>query len=829
MHRSTPIGRNSYILTALTLALTCCGLAQADWPPATRLPQPDVEKVGILPPSVSAERNNEGLWDVTFRYQAEDTPREVSLAGAFNSWSPRSKPLERGSDGIWRVTIMLGAGTYEYKFVRNGGEWIRDPANPDGVPDNHGGQNSVLRLGEMASLRESNAGRGDGKIELAGLQHDAGKPRFVQPLSNGRLLIRLRTLARDVETAQVALKSGPRHDMHVEFEDDLFTHWQALVPLPARARAGHDHEVTYTFVLRDGHRTVSHYNDFTARYRDQDVFRTPEWARHAVWYQIMPDRFRNGSTDNDPDPVRPWRSAWFEASPWEGTDGQTFYKWFVFSRLYGGDIAGMEQQLDYLKELGVNALYLNPVFESESHHKYNATNYLHIDHNLGGGDDYEEIVATEDLDDPSTWKWTTADKRFLQFIKAAHAKGFKVILDGVWNHVGTRHPAFKDVQARGRDSQYADWFEVTSWDPFEYEGWAGHDALPVFAKTAEGLRSQAVKQHIFNVTKRWMDPDGDGDPSDGIDGWRLDVPMEIAMPFWPEWRAVVKGVNPDAYITGEVWDRADAWLEGDKFDAVMNYQFAKAGIRWIVDRRQKITPSQIDRRLAELRMAYPAEATYVMQNLLDSHDTDRIASMCFNPDRDYDGANRIQDNGPDYNGARPDAISYARARLLALLQMTYVGAPMIYYGDEVGMFGADDPTCRKPMLWADLEPYADPQRDFVMTDHLKWYKRIIALRNDHKALRTGDIQTLLTDDQHDIWSFARHEEGEALIIALNASAEDRAIEIPLPEGAPQNWKVLFSGGGEEISYSGEGLDFTAEHSRLKVRVPGLGGTVLMAQ
>ncbi|MEM7518848.1 MAG: alpha-amylase family glycosyl hydrolase, partial [Planctomycetota bacterium] len=137
------------------------------------------------------------------------------------------------------------------------------------------------------------------------------------------------------------------------------------------------------------------------------------------------------------------------------------------------------------------------------------------------------------------------------------ARGIRVVLDGVFNHVGVRHPAFVDVRESGEDSRFADWFEILSFEPFRYAGWAGFGELPVFAKNADGLASAEVEQHVFDVTRRWMDPDGDGDPSDGIDGWRLDVPMEIAMPFWERWRVVVKSANPDAYITGEVWDRAD--------------------------------------------------------------------------------------------------------------------------------------------------------------------------------------------------------------------------------------------------------------------------------
>jgi glycosidase len=315
-----------------------------------------------------------------------------------------------------------------------------------------------------------------------------------------------------------------------------------------------------------------------------------------------------------------------------------------------------------------------------------------------------------------------------------------------------------------------------------------------------------------------MDPNADGDPSDGVDGWRVDVPSDVPLRFWAEWRQLVKGINPDALITGEVWHRADKWLDGYHFDAVMNYEFAKVAVKWIIDRQSKISASAAASRLAELRLAYPLAATYALQNLVDSHDTDRNASMALNPDREYDRQNRLQDSNPDYDNSKPPPEAYARARLVALLQMTYVGAPMIYYGDEVGMWGADDPTCRKPMLWEDLQPYEKPDENFVMKDHLAFYKRVVALRNSHTALRTGSVETLLTDDGADVWAFARADENEMLIVALNASGSQRQVQIPLPDDAPQQWRIVF--GGEGTVQPADG--------KLPARIDALGGVVLHA-
>jgi glycosidase len=796
--------------------------ARADdrWPPAPRLQRPPARDVGLLPSSVSAEPTGDGLWRVRFRYRPRWPVQSVSLAGSFNGWNPRAEPMSGPDEkGTWQAATVLGPGKYQYKFVLDGERWVHDPLNREKIDDNYGGYNSVLLLGRLASMSESDARLGDEDISPIGLLHDPNTPLYFQALKPNQVLVRYRTLAHDATHVWVALRHGNLHAMHVVLEEPLFTTWETRLTLAPKAAAeGDRRSISYTFVLADPTKRVSDPGDYTARLDPARIFRAPQWARHAIWYQIMPDRFRNGSTANDPDPVRPWTSAWFTPAPWEEKDGQTFYEWYVFFRLYGGDIQGIEQKLPYLEKLGVNAIYLNPIFQASTHHKYNAETYLHVDEHLGVVGDYEQILAQEDLLDPATWQWTGSDEVFLRFIEKAHTSGFRVVIDGVFNHVGREHAAFQDVVKNGLGSRYADWFDVTSWEPFKYRGWAGYDSLPVFRKSRSGLASESLKQHIFNVTRRWMDPDGDGDPRDGIDGWRLDVPNEIPAPFWAEWRQLVKSINPDAYISGEIWDRADAWLDGEHFDAVMNYEFARAAVAWICHKEKKIAASEVNRRLAKLRLAYPAAANCVLQNLVDSHDTDRLVSMALNPGRAYDHLNRVQDDNPDYNNAKPGPEEYRRARLVVLLQMTYVGAPMVYYGDEAGMWGADDPTNRKPMLWEDLQPYERPDENFVMKEHLEFYRRAIALRHAHRALRCGSFETLLADDEQDVWAFRRADDAEQVVVVLNASNATRAVAIPKPNGAADGWRVVF----------GRSDALKSAPDELHVRVPGIAGVVLHA-
>jgi glycosidase len=804
----------------LIAALAGAALARAaqEWRPAPPLAVVPDHAAGLLPPSVQAQPVSAGRWRCTFRFKPDAPVKAVTLAGTFNGWNATAMPLGGpDADGARSATVELPAGVHQYKFVVDGDRWCSDPQNPDGVPDGHNGQNSLLRLGRIAHLKESDAKLGDGQIETLAIEHRPDVPLYFQRL-DGKALVRLRTLTHDAEHAWVAFQGGEPAEMTVVDEGQPFSLWETIAPLPTAGAADNAVEIHYTFVLADGELRGSVPEIYGVPVSPPEVFKTPDWAKHAVWYQIMLDRFRNGNPANDPDPVRPWTTEWFTPSPWEGQDGQTFYQHYVFDRFYGGDFDGLEEKLPYLKALGVNALYLLPIFKAQSNHKYNTTNYIHVDDHFGTKGDYDAAAAKEDLTDPATWQWTASDKRFLKFLKVAHQQGFKVIVDGVFNHVGTAHPAFQDVVKNGQKSKYADWFSIVSWTPFKYEGWAGFQSLPVFKKSKDGLASATATKHIFDVTRRWMDPDGDGDPRDGIDGWRLDVPNEISAPFWVQWRKLVRSINPDAYISGEIWERADAWLDGKHFDAVMNYEFARPTVAWICNRSHKITPSEIDRRLRTLRLAYPLAATLVLQNLLDSHDTDRIASMALNPDRPYNEGNRPQLAGVKYDNSKPGPVEYARVRLAALLQMTWIGAPMIWYGDEAGMWGAADPTGRKPMLWEDLEPYEEPEENFVMRDHLAYYRQIIALRQAHPALQTGAVQTLLTDDEGDVWAFLRRDDDEQLVVVLNAADREREVAVPLPLNAPTRWTAVFGTSGA----------YTVADHKVQLRVPAISGLVLEA-
>lgn len=752
--------------------------------------------VPALPKSIEAARGADGQWSVEFSFRPQRPAASVCVAGEMNGWSTTALPMIRGADGVWRVRTVV-PGTVRYKFVITDQgaatvRWMEDPANTDREPDGQGGSNSVLRLDGAAALATARATRGDGLIEAAALAHDPSSPVTACAQPTGGVRVRVRTLADDVQAVAVAIDGAETVAMRPEPGRGPFDWWSAVVRAP--------NGTAYTFLLTDGTTTVR--DPVTYSLAPAPAFTTPDWAKHAIWYQVFPERFRNGNAANDPAPVRPWRSSWYEPSAWEGKDGQTFFNHFVFDRKYGGDLQGLRWALPYLKSLGVNAIYLNPVFQAQSAHKYDGSSYIHIDEHFGSVGDLAAAEATEDLLDATTWTWTPSDRLFLEFLKEAKSLGFRVIIDGVFNHVGTEHPAFKDVRANGRESRFADWFEVTGWEPFQYQGWAGFGGLPAFRKDKDGLASPSLRKHLMDATRRWMDPDGDGDPSDGIDGWRLDVPQEIPIGFWREWCAHVRSINPQAYIVGEIWTVEPEWVDGRCFDALMNYPFAKAVLPWLAKGKESIPVSVMDQRLEELRRSYPDQVTYALQNLYDSHDTDRLPSMLLNRDLAFKTASREQEHA-EYNGAKPGEQEYARARLAALIQMTHPGAPMVYYGDEVGMYGADDPTNRKPMLWKDLEPYEAPG-DAVDETHLEWYRRIIALRHAHPALRTGSFTTVLVDDARDLWGWVREDGKELILVVVNGSTEPHEVDLRggVGKASEGRWDLIFDSsskkGGTEL-------------------------------
>lgn len=420
----------------------------------------------------------------------------------------------------------------------------------------------------------------------------------------------------------------------------------------------------------------------------------PAWVQDAVFYQIFPDRFANGDPANDPVDVQAWGSP--------PTNGG----------FQGGDLRGLEEHLDYLNDLGVTALYLNPIFPAGSNHRYNTTDYRSIDHRLG----------------------SLAD--FTRLIDRAHARGLRVILDGVFNHTGRGFLAFRDLLDHGEGSPYRDWYHVREFplDAFgdgpaeRYQAWWNFRSLPKL-----NTSHPPVRRYLLDTARLWIER--------GADGWRLDVPNEIDDDeFWAALRDVVKRANPEAYLLGEIWTVDPRWVGPRMLDGLMNYPLRKALLAWLIEGSLDTADfrAELERQVA----AYPEANLRAQYNLLGSHDTERIATLA-------DG-------------------QVNRLRALFCLQFFLPGAPGVYYGDEIGLTGGKDPDSRGAFVW-DSSAWASDRHDLV--------RRLIRLRGERPELRRGTFTFLEAGGGGTAAAMARRLPDGCALLIVNPSAERQKIVL----------------------------------------------------
>ena len=551
----------------------------------------------------------------------------------------------------------------------------------------------------------------------------------------------------------------------------------------------------------------------------------PAWAAEAVWYQVFPERFRNGDPDNDPSAasiegaypfvpadsleaigwsIRGWTSDWNARDEWErelARDADAT----VRARRYGGDLQGVLDRIGYLDTLGATALYLTPVNDAPSVHKYDARSWRHVDPHFGPDPEGDrERIALEDPTDPDTWSTTAADGLLLDVVAAAHERGMRVVLDVTFDHTSDEFWAFQDVLENGRDSPFADWYAVESWDDpatpedeFRVAGWAGLPSLPAFRTVdvtgdleagvpLDGDLATGPKAHALAVAVRWLDPNGDGDPSDGVDGFRLAVAEQVPLGFWEDLRRVVKAINPEAVLIGDIWwqEWPDVLMDpgpylGDAFDAVTHHRPFPVLREFLDPRGPQITAADVAADLGDLYATIPPDHLPALLTVIGSHDTPRLATTLQNAGVPYkvDEAPRERDG---YDVSRPTSDAYRAARTMRLLQATLPGAMHVYYGDEVGMWGADDPDSRKPMVWPDLEYEpeslevgADPVE--IDGDLLAFTRDAIALRRRHSRLfATG---TLSWQPTGDVLVFLRRGDGETATVVVNASSRPERVAL----------------------------------------------------
>jgi len=561
--------------------------------------------------------------------------------------------------------------------------------------------------------------------------------------------------------------------------------------------------------------------------QDSSFSQPPTWAQSQIWYQIFVERFNNGDSTNNPTPeniyaasnfipvpnnweITPWTTNWYQPELWTQNMQGDFYSNLQYRR-YGGDLQGVIDKLDYLEELGITAIYFNPLNDAPSLHKFDARNWRHIDVNFGPdpvGDN--KIIESEDPGNANTWKWTSADKLFLKLVDELHKRGIRVIVDYSWNHTGVEFWAMKDVIKNQQNSPFKDWYDIQSFDnpstpenEFEYHAWFDIKSLPEIKKVNvttkrtpghpyEGDIVEGAKNHIFEVTKRWLAPDGD--VSKGIDGYRLDVADHIGLGFWRDYRTFVKSINPDAYIIGEIWWEAwpdrlmdpTAYLQGDIFDAVMYYHIYKHARYFFADTYYSINAEQLKDSLELLWSRLNKPMQYAMMNTAATHDSPRLLTSFNNKNLYKVWAKPNEDT--TYKTGMPNLESYQRTKLYLMHQFTIPGAPQIWNGDEMGMWGSDDPDCRKPLWWNELA-FEDEYRNNFQPDvktydkvgfneeYFNFYKKLISIRRENPVLASGDIEFLVADGNK--LAYRRFDDKNEIIVLFNMGSETEKFELPI--------------------------------------------------
>ncbi len=559
--------------------------------------------------------------------------------------------------------------------------------------------------------------------------------QYLYNYDNETVHIMLQAKAKDLKS--VSLVYGDPYDftgenwnyklkeMYISGQTESLDYWKVEIkPEFRRLRYGFycesfDGEISY-FTER-GHyseapKAIGYY--FCLPYlHEVDTFSAPNWVKDTVWYQIFPERFANGDPSINPEGTLPWGEH--DPTP---------------TNYFGGDFQGIIDHLDYLSDLGINGIYFTPIFKAGSNHKYDTIDYFEIDPQFGDKEKLKELVT------------------------ACHERGIRVMLDAVFNHSGFYFEQFQDVLEKGEASQYKDWFHIYDF-PVKPGEKPNYDTFGFVANMPKlNTANPEVKEYLLKVARYWIE-------EFDIDGWRLDVANEVDHAFWREFRHEVKQIKPDVYILGEIWHDSMRWLQGDQFDAVMNYPFTDSVIDFFGN--HSIDVKQFKNRLTEIMHMYPENVQNYLFNLLDSHDTPRVLTL----------ANQNKD----------------RVRLMYLFLLTFIGSPCIYYGDEIGMDGGGDPGCRACMEW-------DPDKQDL--DLRQFIQNLIQLRKETPAFGAeGRFEFLHIFEESNSIVYQKQTGNEKLIFVINNSDQEQIITVP--ELAGQATQPIFADQAAELDEHGQ--------------------------
>ncbi|NTU63483.1 MAG: glycoside hydrolase family 13 protein, partial [Chloroflexi bacterium] len=765
-----------------------------------------------------------------------NTGSGVDWGGIGNSGQPSlpgSRVAWKDNDGL-RLTIpfanigVSGGSTIHLEFLATQGGGAKGAYDTVPADDQSTGWDDATTQKVLASYTiptiPSPGASHDNNIWWDDLGHNSRDALYRNPLgavtTNTTVTLRLRAADGDLTGAKVRLYNDRTNEQSLlnltrKTGDGKYEWWEVQVPPSAQPTV-----YWYRFIAIDGAATA-YYEDEAARDGGWGMpfatspdngwqltvydpsFQSPDWIKNAVVYQIFPDRFRDGLTANDTltgtffysetggTVYRSLQNDWNQvvcdprsAGSCSGTYSKNFY---------GGDLQGLRDKLDYLQNLGVTAIYLNPVFESPSNHKYDTTDFSIIDDNFGDLQTF--ITLTNELD----------------------SRGMHLILDGVFNHTSSdsiyfdRYGRYTQVGAcESQNSPYRSWYYFTDVasgtgtcvgstgtpNGARYESWFGYDSLPKLRATDPAVRALIYTSGTQSIAPYWMQY---------ADGWRLDVAGDVdpgvtndpTNDYWEGFRAATHAVNPDTYIVGEEWGNASSWTLGNEWDATMNYQYSSALLSFWRDETfvdndhnsgssagelNPLKPSQVDARLHNWQERYAPPAYYSMMNLLGSHDTSRALFM-LDHNADLISPTLYMNSNYDWS----DAVK--RLKGVALMQFTLPGAPTIYYGDEVGLVGPpaysggkweDDPYNRQPFPWLDESGtpfYTHLQTENGQSVLRNYYQLLTGARNSHAALRTGSFDTLKIDDTNKMYAYGRKLPTDAAVVIVNRNTTTQTITV----------------------------------------------------
>jgi glycosidase len=672
---------------------------------------------------------------------------EVGIAGDFTRWKILSL---QNFGGLYLIDFDLKPGRYRYKFIVDG-IWKTDPANPKQEPDPYGGMNSILELRKERSIDSWE------EALLIAAEQDARSFISCHRPKLDSLELRFSWYQNFADQVEIIFSDASFPLSFLGRKGTLsFWHIELKISSPRRFHIRLSYREHHVYLGLEG--LSSELRQSPPLMIDPSlypVFEIPEILKSGIVYQIFTDRFFNGDKSNDPDFSEPYYEGCKEApepgtllSPnqeyyhlvkdWENISGlqqspwreEGIPDWYSF---YGGDIAGVIQKLDYLIDMGINIIYFNPLWQAKSNHKYDAADFMKPDPHFASVAELKELT------------------------ELAHQNGIRIILDVAFNHSGESFWAFRDTVEKGEASRWWNWYDWFRWplpkplpEDFKprdyYQCWWGIKDMPdlnydlsrkhPYENYIRDINNADVNwplvNHILDAASWWIE-------EIHMDGFRLDVPDEVPWWFWQLFRQKIKDLNPEAWLVGEIWHKADDWVDPRYFDSVMNYAYFKNPvleffIQKLCDREE------FKQRIEEGLVVYPAHASRAMMNLLGSHDTLRLKNL-----------------------AKGD---YPAMRRAIFFQMTFIGIPHIYYGDEIAMPGGNDPDNRRPFNW-------DWQKDEKACALKDFYQSLIEIRKQNAIFIEGEF--LFLDCAPGMLLYKRYLEDDSLVCAINYSDQDKIL------------------------------------------------------